>query len=119
MVSLIRTFGLTLGLLCAGLLDAAPPPVLNFALLDHRGRMQELRRQEGRVVVLFFTANDCPVARQCAPKLRALQEKYGAQGVRVLLVNSAGDERATLEKTAHDLGEGVVGGLIKLETRGK
>ena len=104
MVSLIRTFGLTLGLVCAGLLDAAPTPVLNFALLDHRGRMQELRRQEGRVVVLFFTANDCPVARQCAPKLRALQEKYGAQGVRVLLVNSAGDERATLEKTAHELG---------------
>jgi peroxiredoxin len=85
-------------------LPATSDPVLNFSLLDHRGRLQELRRQESRVIVLFFTANDCPVARQCASKLRALQEKYAASGVRVWLVNSAGDERGTLEKAAFELG---------------
>ena len=53
---------------------AAPATeVSNFALLDQRGRLHELRRMNGRAVVLFFTANGCPVARQSASKLNALR----------------------------------------------
>ena len=45
--------------------------------------MHELRRSDGMAVLLFFTANDCPVARQSASKLRDLQQKFGPQGLRV------------------------------------
>jgi peroxiredoxin len=49
--------------------SAPPTEVLNFALLDSSGKLHELRRLEAKAVVLFFTANGCPVARQSAPKL--------------------------------------------------
>ena len=82
-----------------------PEPVVNFALLDHQGRMHELRRSDGAAVLLFFTANDCPVARQSASKLRDLQERFGPQGLRVWLVNAnSGDDRKGISKEAHELG---------------
>src|SRR5437588_12868462 len=63
--------------------------VLNFALIDHHGRLHELRRLGGKAVVLFFTANDCPVARQSAAKLKALRESFGQRGVSSLRGNSS------------------------------
>lgn len=100
---------LTILLLVAGLPAFAAQlpnePVLNFALLDHRGRMHELRRLDASVVVLFFTANECPVARQCAAKLREVQERFSARGVSVLLVNaSSADDRKSIAKEARELG---------------
>jgi peroxiredoxin len=84
---------------------AAIDEVLNFALLDHRGRMHELRRMDGKAVVLFFTANGCPVARQSAPKLRELKEKFGGRGVQVFLVNAnSGDDLKSINKEARELG---------------
>src|SRR5205823_4112800 len=50
--------------------QASAGEVLNFALIDHHGRLYELRRAGGKAVVLFFTANDCPVARQSASKIK-------------------------------------------------
>src|SRR5438552_859915 len=71
----------------------APSPhageVLNFALIDHHGRLYELRRMGGKTVVLYFTANDCPVARQSASKIKALREKFAERGVSVVMVNSS------------------------------
>src|SRR5688500_12800905 len=55
--------------------------VLNFSLLDYRGRHYELRRTEARTVVVFFTAPDCPIARQNTPKLQAINEEFGPKGV--------------------------------------
>src|SRR5215510_246363 len=79
--------------------------VLNFALLDHHGRLYELRRMGSKAVVLFFTANDCPVARQSASKLKVLREKYGERGVSIFLVNSSlADSRKYISKEAADLG---------------
>jgi peroxiredoxin len=79
--------------------------VLNFALLDHQGRMQELRRMDASVVVLFFTANECPIARQCATKLNDLQARFAARGVRVLLVNAnSGDDRKSINRESRELG---------------
>lgn len=81
-----------------------PTEVSNFALLDHQGRLHELRRSGGKAVVLFFTANGCPIARQSVGKLQALREKYSAQGVSVFLVNSsAGDDRESINKEAYEL----------------
>jgi len=79
--------------------------VLNFALLDHRGQMHELKRLDARAVVLFFTAVECPVARQSAAKLLELRGRYAAQGVQFYLVNaSSGDDRRSIAKEARELG---------------
>ena len=44
--------------------------LINFSLLDYKGRYYELRRVDARAVVLFFTGNGCPVARQSIEKLK-------------------------------------------------
>lgn len=62
--------------------------VLNFSLLDYRGKHYELRRVDARLVVLFFTGSECPIARQNAPKLQALSDELGPRGVAVWMVNS-------------------------------
>ena len=51
--------------------------VPNFNLVDLQGRNHELRRAEGKIVVLFFTGNGCPIARQSVAKLKALQDWLG------------------------------------------
>lgn len=98
--------------------EARLDEVSNFALLDQRGRMQELHRLPGEVVVLFFTANECPVARQCAPKLRELQTRWGSKGVGVYLVNaSPADDRRSITKEAYELGIWHLP-ILKDETQG-
>src|SRR5215210_7560744 len=75
---------------------AAPAPagergagdVKNFSLLDYQGRHFELRRTDAAVVVLFFTGADCPIARQSAPKLVAIENEFGSRGVAVWMVNA-------------------------------
>src|SRR5712691_11858484 len=68
--------------------DLAPPQPssrpdegINFSLLDYNGKDYELRRADAKVLVLFFTGNGCPIARQCVSKLRALRSKFSSQGV--------------------------------------
>ena len=56
---------------------AKPREVPNFNLLDLNGRNHELRRAEGKAVVLFFTGNGCPIARQSVSKLKRLRERFG------------------------------------------
>src|SRR5690349_4535694 len=67
---------------------SAPGDVKNFSLLDYRGKHYELRRTEASVVVLFFTGADCPIARQSAPKLKAIEDEFGKKGVAVWMVNA-------------------------------
>jgi hypothetical protein len=62
--------------------------VLNFSLLDYRGKRYELRRADARAVVLFFTGAECPIARQNAPKLQAIADELGPKGVAVWMVNA-------------------------------
>lgn len=88
-----------------GVAAAASSEVMNFALLDHQGRLHELRRMGGKAVVLFFTANGCPVVRQNVRKFKALNEQFASQGVTFLLVNSSpGDTREEISKEARELG---------------
>jgi len=79
----------------------APDEVMNFAMLDHRGQYHELRRAQGRAVVVFFTGNGCPVARQTISKLRMLQHRYLDRGVTVWMINSnPQDDRASIAEEA-------------------
>ncbi|HTD68732.1 MAG TPA: hypothetical protein VK846_19600, partial [Candidatus Limnocylindria bacterium] len=51
--------------------------VMNFALPDAKGRLHELRRTDAKAIVLYFTMNGCPIARQSYTKLRALRKQFG------------------------------------------
>jgi len=85
-------------------LAAAPAEISNFALIDQRGRLFELRRSNAQAVVLFFTMNGCPVARQSASKLNALRDRYAERGVEVFMVNSStGDDRSSIAKEMREL----------------
>jgi hypothetical protein len=63
--------------------------VLNFSLIDYHGKNHDLRRTNAKVVVLFFTTPGCPIARQNAPKLQALADRFREQGVVAWMVNAA------------------------------
>jgi len=81
-----------------------PKEVMNFALLDQRGQLHELRRSSGRAVVLYFTANECPVARQSTAKIRKLRETYFTRGIEVWMVNSSpGDDRKSIAREMSEL----------------
>src|SRR3954469_3014561 len=83
---------------------AATNEVSNFALLDQRGKLCELRRMNGSAVVLFFTANGCPVARQNTSKFNALRERYATRGIEMLMVNSSSDDtRPSIAKEMREL----------------
>lgn len=81
--------------------------VPNFLLLDYHGKAHELHRVQGRAVVLFFTGNGCPIARQSIPKVRELRKKFADQGVTFWMVNSyAHDDRASIRKEAEQFKAG-------------
>jgi len=83
--------------------------VPNFLLLDYKGKAYEFHRAEGHAVVLFFTGNGCPIARQSIPKLRELRKKFGEQGVTFWMVNSyAQDDRESIRKEAEQFKAGSV-----------
>src|SRR2546423_10339123 len=66
--------------------------VINFSLLDYKGKHYELRRSDKRAVVLFFTSFGCPIARQALPRLRSLRNEFSSKGVAFWLVNSSPQE---------------------------
>jgi len=79
--------------------------VANFNLVDQDDINHELYRAPGKVVVLFFTGNGCPVARKSAPKLNALKDEFEAKGVTFWVVNSyAGDTTKEIRKERRDIG---------------
>ncbi|HMJ89332.1 MAG TPA: redoxin domain-containing protein [Candidatus Acidoferrum sp.] len=99
--------------------DAAPRSfninrqVLDFALLDTKGRFHELRRTDAKAVVLFFTMNECPIARQSYSKLRELQKGFADRGVDVWIISTDDTEsRASIEKEMRDHGVGSTPVLI-------
>ena len=99
---------------------SAPKPkeVPDFALLDFRGKFHQLRRSDAKVVVLFFTANECPIARQSIKRLRNIQDEFAEAGARVWLVNSnTADDRNSIRKEAEEFHVGSLPVLID-ETQG-
>ncbi|MBM3846701.1 MAG: redoxin domain-containing protein [Verrucomicrobia bacterium] len=83
---------------------AQPKEVSNFALIDHQGKLRELKRSNAKAVVLFFTANGCPVVRQNASKISRLREAFQTRGVDFWMVNSSSaDDRREISKEAGEL----------------
>jgi peroxiredoxin len=84
-------------------------PIVNFSLLDYKGKYHELRQADGKVVVLFFTRNGCPIARQCISKIRSLRSKFGKQGVVFWMVDSnLADDRQSIAEEAKEFGVGSI-----------
>jgi len=93
--------------------DAGTPhkaeQMMNFSLLDYRGKYYELKQTEGRAVVLFFTGNGCPIARQSISKLRSLRGKFAKQGVTFWMVDSnLQDDRKSIAEEAKEFGVGSI-----------
>lgn len=92
---------------------AASEELINFSLLDYKGRYHELRRTDARAVVLFFTENGCPVARQSVEKLKALRNHFSDRGVVVWMIDSnAQDDRESIEREAKEFKEDPIPVLI-------
>src|SRR5689334_3607506 len=90
----------------------------NFAMLDYKGRFHELRRTDAKAVVLFFTQNGCPVARQSISRLKKLQKAYSPKGVQVWMVDSnAADDRESIQKEAQEFNAGRLP-ILQDETQG-
>jgi peroxiredoxin len=88
-------------------------PVMNFALPDANGKLHELRRTDARAVVLYFTMNGCPIARQSYAKLRALRKQFGDEGVAIWIINSDDSvSAAEVEKEARTYGAGSTPALL-------
>jgi peroxiredoxin len=110
---------LSLGL--AGLTHAVPwsDEVPNFAMLDAYGRYYEFHRAESRAVVLFFTENGCPVARQCIHKLKALRDEFSERDVAIWIVDAnSSDDRQSILKEAKELGAERAFPFLRDDTQG-
>lgn len=97
--------------LCSGAISPAlalnpGDRVDNFRLLDHTGISRELYYfSDLKAVVLMAQGNGCDVVRKSLPELQALRDKYRAQGVELLMINSnLSDSRGAIEKTARTQG---------------
>jgi peroxiredoxin len=103
-------------LLCALSIGAAQQigsEVPNFAMLDYKGRYHELRRADAKVVVLFFTSDGCPIARQSISRLKQIQKQFGPEGVLVWMVDSnTGDDRESIRREAQEFNFGHLPVLI-------
>lgn len=114
----ILSFAVALIVTTTSVVAAPPREIPDFAMLDTRGRYYQLRRNDAKVVVLFFTANGCPVARQSVSKLRHLQAQFAEQGARIWMVNSnTSDDRKSIRKEAEEFGFGSIPVLLD-ETQG-
>jgi len=79
--------------------------VPNFNLLDLRGADHELRKADGKVVVLFFTGTGCPIARKSCRTLKSLNRAFADQGVSFWVINTyAGDSTEDAIKEFQELG---------------
>jgi len=92
---------------------ARPSEMINFSLLDYRGKYHELKQVDGQVVVLFFTANGCPIARQSISKLRTLRAKFAKQGIVFWMIDSnLQDDRASIAEEAKEFKVGSIPILV-------
>ena len=66
--------------------------VVNFSLLDYKGKYHELRRADARVVVLYFASFGCSSARANISKLRSLRNPFSTNGVVFWIVNASTHE---------------------------
>ncbi len=108
-----------MSLLCGWCTTQGAKEVTDFALLDAKGRYVHLKQTDARAVVLFFTANGCPIARQAIPRLKALDKRFEAENIAFWLVNSnSGDDRESIQKEAWEFHYGNRMPVLRDETQG-
>ena len=120
-VRLLLAAGLGLCLQFHGRAGTVPWPdeVPNFAMLDTDGRYHELHRAGSRAVVLFFTGNGCPVARQDIHKLKSLRQRFTESDLAIWVVDAvAEDDRPSMVKEARELGAQRTLAFMKDDTQG-
>jgi peroxiredoxin len=68
-------------LFCAAALFAADGPrrAPGFCLIDSTGQWRDLADYRGKAVLLEFMQTTCPHCAAFAPKLKEIQQKYGAR----------------------------------------
>ena len=86
-----------------------PATVDNFMLVDQNLQAHELYRlADAKAIVIVSTANGCPIARGMTPALKALRDKYAAQGVEFMLLDSAlQDSREAIQAEAKEYGQDI------------
>ncbi|MDB5496436.1 MAG: hypothetical protein JWP28_467 [Phenylobacterium sp.] len=86
---------------------ASPATIDNFMLVDaqHLEAHELYRLSDAKAIVLVSTGNGCPIARAMMPALKALRDRYAAQGVEVMLVDSnLQDSREAIAAEAKEYG---------------
>ena len=86
---------------------ATPATIDNFMLVDaQRLEAHDLYRlSDAKAVVLVSTGVGCPIARSMVPALKALRDRYAAQGVEMFLVDSnLQDSRDAIAAEAKEYG---------------
>ena len=78
----------------------------NFMLLDQQGVSHELYYlSDAKAVVLMVHGCGCPIVRNALPVLTEIRDRYRAQGVEFLLINSnLQDDRDAVAKEAAEFG---------------
>ena len=108
MTALLRFLAAVVSLVFACFAYALSPGsrVDNFRLLDQNGASHELYYlSDAKAVVIMVHGNGCPIVRKTLPGLREIRERYRAQGVEFLLLNSnPQDDRETVAKEAAEFG---------------
>lgn len=72
------------------------------------GAPSQIDQLKGRVVVLDFWAGWCVPCKMIAPKLSALKDKYGAQGLTVVGLTVDQPEQAAVSAEKHHMKYGIV-----------
>ncbi|HZZ70169.1 MAG TPA: redoxin domain-containing protein [Phenylobacterium sp.] len=88
-------------------MSVTPAKVDNFMLVDaqHLEAHELYRMSDDKAIVLVSTGVGCQIARAMTPALKALRDKYKAQGVEVMLVDSnLQDSRDAIAAEAKDYG---------------
>jgi AhpC/TSA family/EF hand len=91
----------------ASAMSATPARVDNFMLVDaQKMEAHELYRMaDDKAIVLVSTGVGCPIARAMTPALKALRDKYAAQGVEMMLIDSnLQDSRDAIAAEAKEYG---------------
>jgi mono/diheme cytochrome c family protein len=87
---------------CCLVANAVTREVPNFNLVDLREHNHQLRRVDAKAVVLFFTGNGCPVARQSVKKLKDLNDRFGKEVAFWIINTYAEDSRKDCRKEYAD-----------------
>lgn len=78
----------------------------NFALLDHKGKFQELYYySDQKAVVLISQGNGCPIIRKSFSYIEDLKKQFSHRGVVFFFINAnPQDDRESIQKEADDHG---------------